>query len=158
MSFVTAGLAIAGVIGVLIPIVIFLLWRQRRTPVPWAAMRFLLEAFRKHRRRLQIEQLLLTSNDYGFAIMGKIVALAAMLNLGPIMLSTQMIFEEMRKDAVKIAPEGEGEFLDAFRRVQGLFIKSCQKIDSCNVQESLSARSDSLNVFTSRPIMQVVKD
>jgi hypothetical protein len=59
MTFVSAGLALAGVASVAIPIAIFLLWRQRRTPVEWAAMRFLLEAFRKHRRRLQIEQLLL---------------------------------------------------------------------------------------------------
>ncbi|MCP3903891.1 MAG: VWA domain-containing protein [Planctomycetes bacterium] len=59
MTFVTAGLALAGVAAVAIPIIIFLLWRQRRQPVEFAAMRFLLEAFRKHRRRLQIEQLLL---------------------------------------------------------------------------------------------------
>lgn len=59
MSFVTTGLAVAGIVSIAVPIVIFLLWRQRRTPVPWAAMRFLVEAFRKHRRRLQVEQLLL---------------------------------------------------------------------------------------------------
>ena len=59
MTFVTGGLALAGLAATAIPIIIFLLWRQRRTPVPWAAMRFLLEAFRKHRRRLQVEQLLL---------------------------------------------------------------------------------------------------
>ena len=59
MTFVTAGLAVAGVLGMAIPIIIFLLWRQRRTPIEWGAMRFLLEAYRKHRRRLRFEQLLL---------------------------------------------------------------------------------------------------
>jgi len=59
MTFVTGGLAIAGLAAVAIPILIHLLSRRRRKPVEWAAMRFLLEAFRKHRRRLRLEQLLL---------------------------------------------------------------------------------------------------
>jgi hypothetical protein len=59
MTFVTTGLAIAGLASVAVPILIFLLWRQRRTPIDWAAMRFLIEAFRRHRRRLRTEQLLL---------------------------------------------------------------------------------------------------
>jgi len=59
MTLITSGLAIAGLLAMSIPILIHLLARQRRTPVRWAAMRFLLEAYRKHRRRLQIEQFLL---------------------------------------------------------------------------------------------------
>ncbi len=59
MSFVTASLAIAGVIAASIPIIVHLMSRQRRKPIEWAAMRFLLEALRKHRRRLRTEQLLL---------------------------------------------------------------------------------------------------
>ena len=59
MTLVTAGFAIAGVIAMGVPILIHLLARQRRKPIEWAAMRFLIEAYRKHRRRLQLEQLLL---------------------------------------------------------------------------------------------------
>src|SRR5262245_55696741 len=59
MTFVTAGLAIAGLCAVAIPILIHLLARQRRKPIEWAAMRFLIEAFRRHKRRLQLEQLVL---------------------------------------------------------------------------------------------------
>lgn len=59
MTFVTAWLAVAGAAAMSIPIIIHLLSRQRRKPIEWAAMRFLIEAFRKHRRRLQLEQLLL---------------------------------------------------------------------------------------------------
>ncbi|MHC5022575.1 MAG: BatA domain-containing protein [Planctomycetota bacterium] len=59
MSFVTPVLAIAGLVAVAVPILIHLLSRRRRRPIEWAAMRFLLEAFRKHRRRLQLEQILL---------------------------------------------------------------------------------------------------
>ncbi len=59
MTFVTTSLAVAGAVSILVPILIHLLSRQRRRPIKWAAMRFLLEALRKHRRRLQLQQLLL---------------------------------------------------------------------------------------------------
>lgn len=59
MTFVTTSLAVAGLLAAAIPIIIHLLSRQRRKPIEWAAMRFLLEALRKHRRRLRTEQLLL---------------------------------------------------------------------------------------------------
>lgn len=59
MSFVHPILAGVGVACVAIPILIHLLMRRRRKPVMWAAMRFLLEAYREHRRRLRLEQVLL---------------------------------------------------------------------------------------------------
>src|SRR5690606_31937614 len=59
MSFVTLGFLIAGLGAVAVPILIHLLSRQRKKPIEWAAMRFLLEAFRKQKRRLQLEQLIL---------------------------------------------------------------------------------------------------
>ena len=59
MTFVTTGLLIAGSVAVLVPILIHLLSRQRRRPIEWGAMRFLLEALRRHRRRLRLEQALL---------------------------------------------------------------------------------------------------
>ena len=48
------ALAAAGV-----PVVIHLLNRRKYREVPWAAMRFLLAAIRKNRRRIRIEQWLL---------------------------------------------------------------------------------------------------
>lgn len=59
MTFVTASLAIAGLAAMAVPILIHLLWRRQRTPIEWAAMRFLIEAYRRHRRRLRLEQVLL---------------------------------------------------------------------------------------------------
>jgi len=59
MTFLAGGLAIAGAVAVLIPILIHLLLRRRRQPVPWAAMRFLLQAIKRQKRRLQLEQWLL---------------------------------------------------------------------------------------------------
>ncbi len=59
MSFVNPLILAAGLAAIAIPIAIHLLMRRRRKPTPWAAMRFLLEAMRKRRRRLQLERLLL---------------------------------------------------------------------------------------------------
>src|SRR5215218_9948498 len=42
-----------------VPLIIHLLNRQRHKPMPWAAMRFVLAAYRKTRRRVQMENLLL---------------------------------------------------------------------------------------------------
>ena len=50
-SFVAPALAAAGAAAIAIPILIHLLSRRRRIPVLWGAMRFLLEAYRRHRRR-----------------------------------------------------------------------------------------------------------
>lgn len=57
--FTVPGLAAAGALAVSIPIAIHLLWRLKRRPEPWGAMRFLVEAYRKHRQRLRFEQWLL---------------------------------------------------------------------------------------------------
>ncbi|MBL9030765.1 MAG: VWA domain-containing protein [Phycisphaerae bacterium] len=59
MTLLNPILAAVGAACIAIPIAIHLLMRRRRQPVPWAAMRFLLEALRQHRRRLRLEQLLL---------------------------------------------------------------------------------------------------
>lgn len=59
MSFLTPGFLLAGVALAAIPIIIHLLNRRRYQTVQWAAMRYLLEAMRKNRRRLRFESLLL---------------------------------------------------------------------------------------------------
>jgi len=57
--FIAPALAAAGVAMVAIPVAIHLLSRWRRRPEPWGAMRFLLEAYRKQKRRMHLEQWLL---------------------------------------------------------------------------------------------------
>ncbi|MBL8746482.1 MAG: BatA domain-containing protein [Phycisphaerae bacterium] len=59
MSFLHPILFAAGLVSIGIPIAIHLLLRQRRRPVMWGAMRFLIEAYRRQRRRLRVEQWLL---------------------------------------------------------------------------------------------------
>lgn len=59
MTFLHAGLAIAGAALVAVPILIHILFRQRRRPVQWGAMRFVIEAYQKARSRMRFEQWLL---------------------------------------------------------------------------------------------------
>lgn len=57
-GFLNAGLLI-GTTAAAVPLVIHLLNRQRHKPMPWGAMRFVLAAYKKTRRRAQLENLLL---------------------------------------------------------------------------------------------------
>ncbi|MEZ6194013.1 MAG: BatA domain-containing protein, partial [Phycisphaerales bacterium] len=57
--FIAPALAWAGVALVSVPVAIHLLSRWRRKPQPWGAMRFLLEAYRKQKQRMRMEQWLL---------------------------------------------------------------------------------------------------
>ena len=59
MPFIHPAIFWTGLTAVSIPIVIHLLNRRRFRIRDWAAMQFVREAFRRHRRRLQIEQLIL---------------------------------------------------------------------------------------------------
>jgi hypothetical protein len=59
LQFAHPALLAAGLACVAVPVLIHLLTRRRRKTVRWAAMRFLLEAYRKQKRRLQLEQILL---------------------------------------------------------------------------------------------------
>jgi hypothetical protein len=59
MSFLHPTLLAVGLASIAIPLIIHFFLRKRRKPVRWAAMRFLLEAYRKHRRRRKLEQIIL---------------------------------------------------------------------------------------------------
>ena len=75
LTFVHVGLAAAGLAAISIPILIHLLFRQRRKPVEWGAMRFLLEAYSKARQRMRLEQwLLLAVRCLMLALLGAALA------------------------------------------------------------------------------------
>ena len=56
MTFAAPGLLLAGALAVALPILIHLLFRRRKRPVPWAAMAILREAIRRTERRRRIER------------------------------------------------------------------------------------------------------
>lgn len=59
MTFLHPALLAAGLAAISIPIIIHLLMHRRRKPVMWGAMRFLLEAYKRQRRKLMVEKWLL---------------------------------------------------------------------------------------------------
>lgn len=61
MSFLNPLLAGLGAAFVALPIILHFL-RRKRKPVMWGAMRFLVEAYRRKRRRMTLEQLLLLAS------------------------------------------------------------------------------------------------
>jgi hypothetical protein len=92
MTFLNPILAGLGLAAVSIPIIIHLLMRRRRKPVMWAAMRFLLEAYRQHRRRLRLEQFLLLAARcllialVALALGRPLLGAAGLLGRGPVSL------------------------------------------------------------------------
>ncbi|HYD02321.1 MAG TPA: BatA domain-containing protein [Phycisphaerales bacterium] len=59
MGVLHAGILVGGLAAVALPIIIHLLLRRRKRPMEWGAMRFVLEAYRKTRRRTNLERWLL---------------------------------------------------------------------------------------------------
>lgn len=62
MTFLNPILGAIGIGCIAIPILIHILMRRRRRPIAWGAMRFLIEAYRKQRRRMNLEQILLLAS------------------------------------------------------------------------------------------------
>ena len=78
--FTVPAIAGAGALAVSVPIAIHLMRQFRRRPEPWGAMRFLLEAYQKQRKRLRVERLLLLAVRCllvlvaGFALAGPVLS------------------------------------------------------------------------------------
>lgn len=75
LAFINPGFAIAGGALVSIPVLIHILNRRRYRIQPWAAMKFLLEAMRRNRRRVQFEQwVLLAARCLAMVLLGLALA------------------------------------------------------------------------------------
>ena len=89
MSVLHPALLAAGLACIAAPIIIHFLMRRRRRPVRWAAMRFLIEAYRRQKRRLRLEQLLLLALRcllvalIAFALARPIAGRAGIIGPGP---------------------------------------------------------------------------
>jgi hypothetical protein len=109
-SFIAPGLAVAGAIAVAIPILIHILSRRPRKPEPWAAMRFLLAAYQKHRMRTRLEQLLLLATRcllvlmIGLALAGPLLsAFASLSGLGGSGRTVVLILDHSLTSATRTA-------------------------------------------------------
>jgi len=59
VTFLNPTLAMVGLLSIAAPIIIHILMRRKRRPITWGAMRFVAEAYRRQRRRMNLEQMLL---------------------------------------------------------------------------------------------------
>jgi len=59
MIFLHPWMIVVGGLAATVPVIVHLLFRRRRESIDWGAMRFLIEAYQKMKRRLQIERWLL---------------------------------------------------------------------------------------------------
>lgn len=120
MTFLHPMLALTGLACIAIPILIHFLMRRRRRPIQWAAMRFLLEAYRKHRRRLRLEQLILLATRcllialIGLALGRPLLSAAGLLHGG----GTTTVYLVLDNSlASSSADEGGGLALDRHKRL-----------------------------------------
>ncbi len=84
MTFLHPIMAALGIACIAIPILLHLLMRRKRRPVVFAAMRFVIEAYNKQRKRLTLEQLLLLLTRIA------LVALIALGLAGPMLSSAKL--------------------------------------------------------------------
>ncbi|MBI1375205.1 MAG: VWA domain-containing protein [Phycisphaera sp.] len=112
-GFLVPGLAVAGALAVSIPIIIHILSRRPRKPEPWAAMRFLLAAYKKHRVRTQLEQwLLLASRCLLMLVIG--MALAGLIwsasgSLGQITDQGRTVYVVLDNSITATAKDASGQ-------------------------------------------------
>ncbi len=113
--FSTAALAWAGAAAMAVPIAIHLLTRYRRRPQVWGAMRFLLEAYRRHRTRLQVEQWVLLAVRclillvLGLALAGPMLSGCASSALGTLAGSGRIVHLVIDDSLTSHAMQREGE-------------------------------------------------
>ncbi|MEM1330907.1 MAG: BatA domain-containing protein [Planctomycetota bacterium] len=111
LSLSTPGLFVAGAVCAAIPILIHLLMRRRRKPIAFGAMRFLREAYKKQRRRLQVERwLLLAARVLALLLLGLTLArptLGGNADTGP--RTVYLVLDEGLASAVEIDGETELE-------------------------------------------------
>ncbi|MCP4834234.1 MAG: hypothetical protein GY895_05655, partial [Phycisphaera sp.] len=128
MSFVAAGILVAGIACAAIPVLIHLLLRRRTRPVEWAAMSILIEAARRHRSRSRIERiLLLTIRTLLVMLLG--AALAQPLigeRLGSLEPSTtHLVIDDGIMSAVRTVEGGialDDHIADALKTIDGLSV------------------------------------
>jgi von Willebrand factor type A domain/Aerotolerance regulator N-terminal/Beta-galactosidase trimerisation domain len=124
------GLAAAGV-----PVLIHLLNRRKYREVPWAAMRFLLAAIRKNRRRLRVEQWLL------LLIRTLVILLVVTAMARPFLESFGAVLPGSRTHRVIVVDgslsmgykSGESSRFDQAKEVAGRLVKDSRRGDAISL-------------------------
>lgn len=163
---------LAGLAAAALPIVIHLLNRQRHKPLPWAAMRFVLAAYRKTRRRVELENLLLLLLRTGAILLlalalarpftgaksplaaltdarrDLVVVLDASASMGQ-RDGIETVFERARERARALAREASGSHGDRLRLI---LAGATPRLLSWNTPEQALSLLDTLESPTSEPL------
>lgn len=145
-------LAAIGAAGVSIPIIIHLMSRFRRKPEAWGAMRFLIEAYQKQRKRLQLEKLLL------LLVRCMVVLLAGLALAGPVLSGCS-------KDGLSFAGSGGrviylviDDALSSQTREAGTTRLDQHKQEAIGVLDEMGPGDRAVIVRMARPVMQVLDE
>ena len=133
----TPLMALAGVVAVLIPLIIHLLFRRRRRPMQWAAMQFIIQAWAARRRRVRMEQwILLTLRCLVPLILGLALAQPLLGDSSWLGGSThRYIVIDNGVATSAISPGGETDF-ELIREQASNFIRSSNHGDRVTIIET----------------------
>jgi len=131
VTFLHWGLFAGAAGAVAIPIIIHLLFRRRRKPVKWGAMRFLLEAYRRQRRRMTLEQwLLLATRCLLILLVGAALARPVVEAAGAIGGGGRTIYLLIDDGlAASVRDEGGETALDRHKQTAGAILASLGPAD-----------------------------
>lgn len=116
MTFAHPLLLAAGLASIALPILIHILMRRRRRPMRWGAMRFLLEAYKRQRRRVRLEQILLLLARCAIVALAALAIARPLIPGGDALLGSRATTLYLVIDNSLTASHGAPEALEGHRR------------------------------------------
>lgn len=150
--FTAPALAAIGAAAVAVPIIIHLMSRFRRKPEPWGAMRFLIEAYQKQRKRLQLEKLLL------LLVRCMVVLLAGLALAGPVLSGCSKQGFAFAGSGGRVIYLVIDDALSSQTREAGQTRLEQHKQEAITILDEMSASDRAVIVRMARPVMQVLNE
>ncbi|MGB0767468.1 MAG: BatA domain-containing protein [Phycisphaeraceae bacterium] len=148
--FTAPLLAGIGAAAVSVPIVIHLMSRFRRRPEAWGAMRFLIEAYQKQRKRLQLEKLLL------LLVRCAVVLLAGLALAGPVLSGCSKQGFSLTGSGGRVVYLVIDDALSSQTREAGQTRLSLAKDRALGVIEEMRPTDRAVIVRMARPVVQAL--
>jgi hypothetical protein len=148
--FTAPALAAIGAAAVAIPIIIHLMSRFRRRPEAWGAMRFLIEAYQKQRKRLQLEKLLL------LLVRCMVVLLAGLALAGPVLSGCSKSGLSLTGSSGRVVYLIIDDALSSQTREAGSTRLDQHKQQALSVIDEMGASDRAVILRMARPVVQVL--
>lgn len=150
--FTAPLLAGIGAAAVAIPIIIHLMSRFRRKPEAWGAMRFLIQAYQKQRKRLQLEKLLL------LLVRCMVVLLAGLALAGPVLNGCSQSGFALTTNSGRVVYLVIDDALSSQTQEAGSTRLDQHKQAALAVIDEMKPSDRAVIVRMARPIQQVLKE